>query len=175
MSRKTAADLHREFSEVRRELSALARRNPTEAEATDRLLALLEALEGTCLHHLTPPSAGYGRRKTYYRVMSVRGVCLAETWPGARQPFLVPQELYDKGADVLGQYDSPMSFKDIIADISKVYPKPQEYQVRTCLRFWRQLDPPLVGVVLRRYQAKQPDKFAAGAAKAWRQLPEAPA
>jgi len=174
MSRKKTTDLHRGFSDLRRELLALARRNPKETRATDNLLALLEELEGMCLHQLTP-SARYGRPKSYYRVMSVRGVCLAEAWESGRQPFYVPQELYEKCAGLLAQHDSPRSFKEIISDLAKVCPEPQEYQVRTCLRFWRQLDPPLVEVVRRRYRAKRPDKFVAGAAKAWRQLPEAPA
>lgn len=169
MSRKKATDLHGAFSELRRELVALTRRNPKEAKATDRLLALLEELEGMCLHQLTP-SGGYGKPKTYYLVMSVRGICLAETWETATQPVYVPQELYDACAGVLARHDSPRSFKEIMLDLAEVYPEPQEYQARTCLRFWRQLDSPLVEVVRRRYRAKRPEKFVADAARAWRQL-----
>ena len=62
-----------------------------------------------------------------------------------------------------------------LEQVAEVYPEPQKYHVRACLRFWRQLDPPLVEVVRRRYRAKRPGKFAAEAAKAWRQLPEATA
>jgi len=174
VKQQNPTDIHDLFSRIRAELLDLSGQSPDSAKKTARAISLLDDLERMYLRDMTP-SPGRGRPKQYRRVLSVRGICLSEHWHGARQPHLVPEEMYHQCVDAVGAFRSPASFGEILARLQKRAPHAPDYALRACLRFWRQLDPPLVEVLRRRYCAKRPDRFPAEAAKAWRQLPEASA
>jgi len=151
-----------------------------EEEAAARAGAEAERVEkeaeGEAVKEETPkkvPSV-YGRQKLYYRVMSVRGRCLAEDWKEAKQPYYVPEPIYEGVAAVLAECAraEPVGFDRLVEELAKVQPGVSDYMLRTCLRFWRQSEPPLVDMMHRRYAAISPDTFRQDAMKLWDRTPE---
>jgi len=176
------------FSEIRLALMGLTKRHPDEIAATSDIAERLERLQQLCLSAASSAAnttaddgddssrggggQGYGRAKRYYRVNSVRGLCLAEDWAEAKQPYFVPRSVYKKCAKVVGGCNKPVTFEAVVRKVRKVLPDTPEYMLRVCLRFWRQADPPLVELIHRQYHVLVTDSFKPAAMGLWKRLAE---
>ncbi len=171
METASTSRIQKIFREVRRELLSAAAESPASSGRVINATRLLDDLEQVCLEQMTP-SPRRVRPKEYYRTISVRGVCLAEDWDGAKQPFLVPRPLYDHCAEAVAHFSSPVTFATILNHLRSEVPDAPDYALRTCLRFWRDLETRILEVTGSRYMALNPERFARQAARAWDSLPE---
>jgi hypothetical protein len=102
------------------------------------------------------------------------GEVLTEHRPGGvSKPFRVPQSLYLLASKTLATAEKPLKFEEFLKAISeKASPSHAEHQVRTILRFWQTLEPPLVNRARSRYLAATPKTFARDAQRRWDELPK---
>lgn len=182
-------DIQIAFSEIRLQIMAIATRHPEEIQTMVSIGGILAKLQLVCRPIEDRPEsaerkpetqpqpkgrpAAYGRRKLYYRVMSVRGLCLAEDWKEAKQPYYVPLPIYQQAAEVLSDCTKhePAPFDTLAEALDKLMPGVSDYMLRTCLRFWRQADPPLVEMAHRRYSAVSPESFRQATMALWERTP----
>jgi len=184
----TEFDIQIAFSEVRLQLMAIATRHPDELQAMVAIGDILARLQPVCRPldagepgpapaALAPKpkghAASYGREKLYYRVISVRGLCLAEDWKEAKQPYYVPMAIYEQAAEVLARLagDTPVPFERLSEELDRLTSGASAYMLRACLRFWRQADPPLVTMAQRRYMVASPETFRQEAMRLWEATP----
>ncbi|MCK4284137.1 MAG: hypothetical protein KAX44_07455 [Candidatus Brocadiae bacterium] len=184
----TEFDIQIAFSEVRLQLMAIATRHPDELQAMVAIGDILARLQPVCrplaTGHPEPPpttlaakprghAGSYGRQKLYYRVISVRGLCLAEDWKQAKQPYYVPMAIYEQAAEVLASSAAagPVPFERLSEDLDRLISGASAYMLRACLRFWRQADPPLVTMTQRRYLVESPETFRQEAMRLWEATP----
>jgi len=184
----TEFDIQIAFSELRLQLMAIATRHPDELQAMVAIGDILAKLQPACrpldAREPEPPSAApapkpkghsgsYGRQKLYYRVISVRGLCLAEDWKEAKQPYYVPMAIYEQAAEVLAGSAGagPATFERLSEDLDRLTSGASAYMLRACLRFWRQADPPLVTMTHRRYVVECPETFRQEAMRLWEATP----
>ena len=159
------------FRQVRTELLSAAEESPATSGKVIHATRMLDDLEQMCLEQVTP-GPKRARAKQYYRTISVRGVCLAETWESAKQPFLVPKPLYDRCAGAVAHFTTPTPFAKILNHLRRTDADAPDYALRTCLRFWRDLESPLLEVTGSRYRALDTGRFAKATGKAWSDLVE---
>ncbi len=171
MENQDVAKIRELFRQVRMELLSAAEESPASSGKTIHAVRMLDELEPMCLEQATP-SPKRSRPKQYYRTISVRGVCLAEDWEGAKQPFLVPKPLYDRCAGAVAHFTSPATFTKILNRLRREDVDAPDYALRTCLRFWRDLDSPLLEVTGSRYKAINPERFIKATNRAWQDLAE---
>ena len=166
---------------IRKLLAGLLERNPKERQAIMQVVGELDDLEAVYRDLLlNPPSSGKSNQKAaryrprrYHLTRKGETLCLAETRPGNAPPFLVAQDIYDFVAEVMTTITAPIAFEDLQHQIDKdANDQVPPYLVRTCMRFWRSVDPPLIRKVRTRYCPIKPSSFARQAKSAWRALPE---
>lgn len=127
----------------------------------------------TLVDQLTTKDASGASKGSTEVVYSVEhgknGETLAERRQGGNaQPFRCPKALYDALAEVLAESERAMPLDELVTAVGKVLgDDPADFQMRVPLRFWMQLEPPLVQRSRARYRAVHANDFRETADDLW--------
>lgn len=143
------------------------------------MLKILDRLEdgaraaalGPPTEQIVPAAPHFRRNKPKSYRIERRGNTsfLAEYRKGGRQPYLVPQDVYDALTAELAGSSEPAHFEILMEGVARRLGRAQpDYLLRTCIRFWMSTDPPLVEKIRTHYRAIRPATFLRDARKAWR-------
>lgn len=171
-----AADLGR----MRELLYGLLGSDDRSPEPIVEMLKILDRLETTArtatssqpAEQIAPAAPSFRRNKPKSYRIEQRGKTpfLAEYRKGGRQPYLVPQDVYEALAAEMAGSSEPAHFEILMEGVARRLGRAQpDYLLRTCIRFWMATDPPLVEKIRTRYRAIRPATFLRDARKAWRQ------
>jgi hypothetical protein len=164
---------------IRKLLMEMLRRSDEFRQPIAEIVDLLDELDDG-LRPLLPsrqPRQGLARGVARYKPKSYaiekrgRDALLVEYREGGRQPFCCPKQIHDAIAAAIDSLGRPAQFGELLAVTGKrLKLVPAEYLVRTCLRFWQSVDPPLVRKDRTYYGATGQAKFENAARRAWRTL-----